>query len=357
MKNFLLLLVICLLSCAAQDDHAEDSPEKGGMFLRGADLSALPEIRSFNTLFYKAENQVEDVLITLKNKGVNVVRLKLWHSPESEHASMTEVKAFAQEIKRMGMKVWLTVHYSDTWADPGQQTLPAKWEGLSFKSLKDSVYVYTREIIQKIEPDYIQIGNEINSGMFFPHGKLEGDFKPLKDLLSEGIRAVRESSDSAKIMIHYAGYDGSDWFFNKIGSLDYDIIALSYYPLWHGKDLNGLSKEIGQLGNTYNKPVVIAETAYPFTLGWDDLTNNILGSENQLILPDYPASPIGQKAFLMRIRQIMESDNNGIGFCYWGGELVTYKGEQAKDASPWENQAIYDFNQTALPVMDVFKEK
>jgi len=35
---------------------------------------------------------------------------------------------------------------------------------------------------------------------------------------------------------------------------------------------------------------------------------------------------------------------------------VAYKGDQAKDASPWENQALYDFNQIALPVMDVFEE-
>lgn len=357
MKNCLLLLVVCLLSCSDQDVNTEEIFEKDEMFIRGADLSALPEIRSYNTTFYNAKNEAEDVLTILKNNGLNVVRLKLWHSPKNEHASIREVKAFAKEIKRMGMKVWLTVHYSDTWADPGQQAPPAKWEGLSFSSLKDSVYNYTRKIIQDIEPNYIQIGNEINSGILFPYGKIEDGSMPLKDLLSGGIRAVREYSNDTKIMIHFAGLENSDWFFNEMQSLDYDIIALSYYPLWHGKDLNALSNQIGLLANKYKKPIVIAETAYPFTLAWNDFTNNILGSEDQLILPDYPASPLGQKAFLMKIRQIMESNNRGIGFCYWGGELTAFKGEQAEAGSPWENQALFDFKQTALPILDVYKEK
>ena len=29
-------------------------------------------------------------------------------------------------------KVWLTVHFSDTWADPAHQTTPLEWQGLSF---------------------------------------------------------------------------------------------------------------------------------------------------------------------------------------------------------------------------------
>ncbi|PIX06080.1 MAG: arabinogalactan endo-1,4-beta-galactosidase, partial [Flavobacteriales bacterium CG_4_8_14_3_um_filter_35_10] len=46
----------------------------------------------------------------------------------------------------------------------------------------------------------------------------------------------------------------------------------------------------------------------------------------------------------------------GVGFCYWGAELVAYKGKMATDASPWENQALFDFNNKALPVLEAFKE-
>jgi len=356
MKYLFVVLTFFLFSCTAQDDGPVDGSETADLFLRGVDLSDLPTLRSSNTIFYKTENVVEDMLYTLKDKGVNVVRLKLWHTPASEQASMSEVRAFAKEIKRMGLKLWLTVHYSDSWADPAQQAVPALWEGVSYDSLKDSVYAYTSGIVNEIDPDYIQIGNEINSGILFPHGRIETNFTHFKSLLSEGVQAVRDNSYDTKIMLHFAGFQGSDWFFNEMDNLDFDIIALSYYPLWHGKDLVALSDKISSLGYTFKKPVVIAETAYPFTLEWDDWTTNIVGAESQIILPDYPASPIGQKDFVMKIRDIMTSDENGIGFCYWGGELVAYRGSQAKDGSVWENQALYDFNQIALPVMDVFRE-
>ena len=38
-------------------------------------------------------------------------------------------------------------------------------------------------------------------------------------------------------MLHNAGVDNAAFFFGNVSSLDYDIVALSYYPIWHGKDL------------------------------------------------------------------------------------------------------------------------
>ena len=45
---------------------------------------------------------------------------------------------------------------------------------------------------------------------------------------------------------------------------------------------------------------------------------------------------------------------NGLGFCYWGAELIAWNGEQATDGSPWENQAFFDFSNKALPVLNEF---
>jgi len=42
------------------------------------------------------------------------------------------------------------------------------------------------------------------------------------------------------------------------------------------------------LAEHYGKPIVIAETAYPWTLEWDDWSINIIGVEFQL-LPGYSA--------------------------------------------------------------------
>jgi hypothetical protein len=38
-------------------------------------------------------------------------------------------------VKHAGLKVWLTVHYSDTWADPGVQNTLDEWKNLSFANL------------------------------------------------------------------------------------------------------------------------------------------------------------------------------------------------------------------------------
>ena len=49
------------------------------------------------------------------------------------------------------------------------------------------------------------------------------------------------------------------------------------------------------------------------------------------------------------MRQI--SDSLGTGLVYWGGELVPYMGPQSQDGSPYENQALFNFNGVELPVI------
>ena len=111
------------------------------------------------------------------------------------------------------------------------------------------------------------------------------------------------------------------------------------------------------LSDSYNKQIVIAETAYPFTLEWNDWTNNIVGSDDQLILPEYPATDEGQRKFIMDLKTITQELEKGIGFCYWGAELIAWKGDQSTDASPWENQALFNFDNEALPVLSVFQNE
>jgi arabinogalactan endo-1,4-beta-galactosidase len=107
------------------------------------------------------------------------------------------------------------------------------------------------------------------------------------------------------------------------------------------------------LGQHYNKKVLIAETAYPFTLGWNDYTNNIVGLDSQII-STYPATQSGQKDYLLAIKNLVKQSSNGIGFCYWGSEWVAFRGPTATNGSSWENQALWDFTNNSLPVMDAF---
>jgi arabinogalactan endo-1,4-beta-galactosidase len=294
-------------------------------------------------------------LTILKEKGINTIRLRLWVNPVNEHSGFNEVKQFSQSLKTHGFKTWLTLHYSDSWADPGQQNPPTQWQGISFSALKDSVYNYTKKVMQEMQPDYIQIGNEINTGILHPYGDLATNHQNFIELVQQGSLAVRERSMDCKIILHYAGIEHADWFFTQVNQIDYDIIGLSYYPIWHGKSLTALKTRMQELSNIHNKKILIAETAYPFTLEWNDWTNNIVGLDEQLILPEYPATPEGQRNFIRQIKTLTKELENGIGFCYWGAELIAWKGNQSTDASPWENQALFDFNNKALSVLNEFE--
>lgn len=350
-NSILLALLIFILACEKNEDEPSLLPDFPA-FISAVDISSYPEIAQGGTVFFDLEGNEKDLLDILHERGINTIRLRLWFQPASEHSGFQEVKQFSKELKETGFRILLSVHYSDTWADPGQQETPARWQGVSFESLRDSVYAYTQKIMREIKPDYIQLGNEVNSGFLHPHGRLADHPGQFIELLETASRAVRSTKPDAKIIVHYAGIEGADWFYDQVASLDYDIIGLSYYPFWHGKSLVELKNTLEYLEQEFEKPLLIAETAYPFTLSWNDWTHNIVGLEEQLILPDFPASPEGQRDFITHLKIILNELENGIGLCYWGAELVAWKGEEATDGSPWENQALFDFEKRELPALD-----
>jgi arabinogalactan endo-1,4-beta-galactosidase len=348
-KLIALLYILITFSCS-KDEVTNNSQE----FIKAADLSMLPLIESEGTIYYNNNTIPEDALLTLKKAGCNTIRIRLWHTPTVNQSGFNEVKALAQRVKNNGMKVWLSVHYSDTWADPGNQIKPSVWNSLTFTQLKVQFENYTATILNEIQPDIFQIGNEINNGFIFPEGNLTSNESQFLSLLASASTVIRANSPSTKIMLHYAGIDGASWFFSKTAAIDYDYIGLSYYPIWHGTDINLLQQTMTSLGQTHNKKVLVAETSYPFTLGWNDWTNNVIGLPNQ-IHSNFTASPEGQKAFLQQIKNTVKNTPNGLGFCYWGTEWIAFRGATSTNGSSWENQALWDFNHKALPAMSVFE--
>lgn len=356
MRYFLCLLLTCFLCACSEDSSTQDKSKPVTLAVRAADVSFLPEIEAYPTTFHKSNGQQTEVLDLLQAHGCNTVRIRLWHTPATTHSGLEEVIAFSERVRSKGMKVWLTVHYSDTWADPGHQAKPAIWNALSLTDLSDSVYNYTKKIVLKLHPDIIQIGNEINDGFLWPDGQLSVSTANFIALLKEGIQAVRDFSPASKIMIHFAGHDNAAWFYQQLQNqnVSYDMIGLSYYPLWHGKDLNALKSNLNNLGLSFAREVLIAETAYPFTLDWNDWTNNILGEANQLV-PGFAATPEGQKQFLLTLKALIADTEKGTGFCYWAPEWVAFKGNESTNGSAWENMALFDFSNKALPAFDVFE--
>ncbi len=160
-------LWISLVICACSKGEETKEITEPVSFYRAADMSFLPEIEKTGFTF-KHNNIPEDPLITLQKAGCNTIRLRLWHNPAGSGSGFEAVKSLALRIRKLGMKIWLTVHYSDSWADPGKQTKPEAWKTMNFDVLKKAVNEYTVKIINEINPDIIQIGNETNDGMLWP---------------------------------------------------------------------------------------------------------------------------------------------------------------------------------------------
>ena len=349
-----ILIIILIFGCQSE---SENNDHWGGLspdLISAVDISDYPKILSYSPTFYDENNNEINFINALIQNGVNTIRLRLWVNPADESSSLEEVKEFSNELRSMGFKIWITPHFSDTWAHPGQQQIPSNWESLSFEELKNQLYAHTNQIMSEINPDYIQIGNEINTGILFPHGDIMDNQDQFIELVNAGVDAVRNNSTNTKIILHCAGFESSNWFFNIVKEVDYDIAGISYYPWWHGKSLDDLQNQLSNLSINFNKEILVAETSYPFTLGWNDWTNNNVGLEEHLILPQYPASPQGQKDFIRDVKNLVLEVNNGIGFCYWGADLIAWDGETSTNGSTWENQAVFDFDNKELPVLKEF---
>jgi hypothetical protein len=57
----------------------------------------------------------------LKNSGVNTVRQRLWVNPSGGNYDLAYNIKLAKRAKAAGLGVYLDMHLSDTWADPGHQ--------------------------------------------------------------------------------------------------------------------------------------------------------------------------------------------------------------------------------------------
>lgn len=358
--------------------------------IRGADISILADMEKSGAGYY--ENGVKkDALQILKNNGVNYVRLRLWQDPYDDQGNsygagtndLNTTIALAKRAKNLGLKVLLDFHYSDFWVDPGKQNLPKAWENYSFEQLDAALYGYTKSVLTEMKnngvyPDMVQIGNELNSGMLWPHGKSwgegRGEFDRLATFLKSGIRGVKETQPvDTPIMLHLA--DGGDtdvftWWFDEITKrgVDYDLIGLSYYPYWHGS-MNALQTTMNTISARYDKEVNVVETAYGHTTANADSMPNAFGPEQE-IAGGYAATPAGQREYLndlvTRIQTVPNEKGNG--FFYWeplwyNGNVswataagMNYLGVQSQTGNEWDNQAMFDFNGQALPSLKAFQE-
>lgn len=350
-------------------------------FIKGADVSIMPELERNGTKFY--DNGIEqDGLTILKNHGVNWIRVRIWNNPyvvgpEGVGGGNTdEAKAIemAKRAKALGMKVLVDFHYSDFWVDPGQQKKPDAWKNDSGDKLVDDVYAYTAKVmqdfnVQGVTPDMVQVGNELNNGMLWPEAQLTEDnpngYKFLAKLLNAGLQAVHDNDKDNKVktMIHLAGVDVNLYhtFFdnlivkNKVN--DFDIIGMSFYPFWHGT-MDDLKNTMNDVSAKYNKDVIAVETAFGYTLEDADFEKNNFGTNEEKV-GGYKATVQGQATGLRDVMATVASvnDNRGLGIFYWAPDWVINEKVGWKSnggGNGWDNLTLFDTKGNALESMDTF---
>ncbi|MDT7785564.1 MAG: arabinogalactan endo,4-beta-galactosidase, partial [Pseudonocardiales bacterium] len=310
--------------------------------------------------YHDANGVAKDPLDVLRGAGVNYVRLRIWNNPRSGYNNKAKVLQYAKTVKAKGLKLLVDFHYSDTWADPGKQTKPAAWSSHNIGQLQTDVYNYTYDVCTSLKaqgttPDSVQIGNEINTGMLWNDGKVVGDnFAGLGRLLKSGYNATKACDQDTQVIIHTANVaTGPRWFFDGIRAqgVQWDITALSYYCYWHG-NMSAMASVVADVRSRYGKPVVLAETAYPYTTANHDGTANVISASQPC--SGYPATPAGQAANFTAVQNTARNAG-AIGIFYWEPTWTAVRGngwdpaDIANSGNGWENQAVFDRTGRLLP--------
>jgi len=373
--NLMMFCGVCTTSCKDDKDSVIVDPVDPKLTYYGADLSSVNQVLDHGGV-YRDDGKIQNPYNIFSNHGTNLVRLRLWHTPAWTKAvygedgkqlynDLADVEKSIMLAKAQGMQVLLDFHYSDTWADPAKQYVPAAWADIiSVDDLKDSIYNYTYKTLSYLNnkglmPELVQIGNETNCGMFFSEVKAgfpscnicDGQGKRLGDVMNKAIAAVRAvsaiSTTKTKVVLHVADPKNVEWWFDNIkgvgGVIDFDIVGFSYYPIWHTTVTpDQLSESISSFKSKYGKEVMILETAFPFTPdGNDNYTNSFGGSSS---FAAYPFTQQGQYDMMRKLEQEL-IDGGGIGLIYWEPAWIT---SNMRDlwgtGSSFENCAFFDFN-------------
>lgn len=381
----------------------------GDDYIRGFDASAVDyyeqnKMINGGSVWYDTDRTQKEFFQILKAHGVNTVRLRIWNDPSSGFAvdgtnddnppdgdnTLARTLKMASRIKKAGLKLMLDFHYSDYWTDPSKQIVPKAWQEKNLGSVDEvalELYNYTKSVLVSLKsigasPDYVQVGNEINSGILvhtgaaYTSGKWLGsgtfDYAGtpstnLSTYFAAGTKAVRDvCGNDAKVIAHLSISPKTNLstILNSFKSLsyggtsvDYDLIGLSYYPFEesHGT-VADMRNIVSSWKSVYGKDVFIAEIASP----WNATDSSYLENQYTNLSPSeytdldtgsttnqYIGSCQNQANI---VRHVIEesADAGAVGVCYWGGESM--------GTNNWK-YSMFEYTGLALPSIEVFNVK
>ncbi|RYY39135.1 MAG: arabinogalactan endo-1,4-beta-galactosidase [Chitinophagaceae bacterium] len=316
MKKLLVLPLLLLLGACGKKETAPapatPAPPAADTFqlAKGADVSWITELESAGKRFYDAGGTQREGMALLKSLGMNTIRLRVWVNPAGGWNNKADVLAKAQRAKALGMRLMIDFHYSDSWADPGQQTKPVSWAALDFNGLRSALATHTTDVLATLQnagitPEWVQVGNETNNGMLWPDGRASTNMSNFAQLVNSGYDAVKGVFPNAKVIVHLS--NGSDnalyrWLFDGLLSngARWDVIGLSLYP-----DINGWGNinvqalnNMNDMVTRYGKEVMVVEVGMP----WDS--------------PDRCGQFLAD--LIAKVRSV--PNHKGLGVLYWEPE-------------------------------------
>jgi arabinogalactan endo-1,4-beta-galactosidase len=243
-------------------------------FVRGADVSWLPQMEA-KGFTWKDKNGIQrDLLSILKDYGITAVSLRTWVNPSNDpangHCSIEETAAMAVRAKAAGLQVLIGFHFGDTWNSAGVQNPPAAWAGMTYAQMLQAMndYVYHSLNVIKyynVTPGWVKIGNEQNSGICKPTGSLS---KPaqMTGLLNAAYNMSKKVFPSTPVLVHLASpqkLDGVTNFLDayKANGGKWDITGLSSYG--QGGNVPGILANMKTIQTAYGKPVMQVEYGGP----------------------------------------------------------------------------------------------
>jgi len=305
-------------------------------FARGADIGWLSEMEASGRKFYNQQGLQKDPLDILADQCINSIRLRVWVNPANGYSGQADVLALAKRAHDKGFRIMIDFHYSDHWADPGQQNKPAAWANYNVAQLSQAVYNHTYTILNAlkeagISPEWVQIGNETNNGLLWEEGRASVYMANYANFITHGHNAAKAVFPSIIIIVHVAnGYDNTLFRWNIGGLLSngakFDAIGMSLYPEpgnWQTLN-NQCYANMQDMVSRYNKKIIIAEIGMSVSAELD------------------------AKAFVEDIisKNMSLSNNMGLGVFWWEPLAYNWRGY---DKVAWNN------NGRPTQAMDGFK--
>lgn len=308
-------------------------------FIMGMDISSMISELESGVVYRDYEGNkletLDDICKFLANQGINHIRIRVWNNPYDTNGNgygggnndVKKAKQFADACRNAGIKMLVDFHCSDLWTDPGKQYVPKAWKGYTVEQKAEALTAFLEASLNTIDPtkdvvDMVQVGNETTSGFIG-----ETDVANMCTLFEAGSKGVKAYNNEVKVVIHLTNPEKANmtrWAKcldeNKV---DYDILATSYYPYWHGT-LDNLKTQLETVKNTYGKDVMVAETSYAYTLEDSDGHSNTVRVGNN-DTADNATEPFTEQGQATAIRNLINTVNNagGLGVYYWEPAWLT----------------------------------